>query len=65
MPDNAFSESHVNQEDISEKKFKEVKESNELDKQITLKQVIFNKNFIVGLIVFLILIGAVQAFNSI
>lgn len=65
MPDNAFSESHVNQEDISEKKFKEVKESNELDKQITLKQVIFNKNFIVGLIVFLILIGVVQAFNSI
>ncbi|AJM71532.1 hypothetical protein [Mycoplasma yeatsii] len=65
MPDNAFSESHVKQEDISEKKFKEVKESNELDKQITLKQVIKNKNFIVGLIVFLILIGAVQAFNSI
>ncbi|XWT66918.1 hypothetical protein V2P24_03650 [Mycoplasma putrefaciens] len=65
MPDNAFQELHVNQDQVSEKKFKEVNQTIEKNKQFTLKDIVKNKNFIVGIVVFLILIGGVQAFNSI
>ncbi|AME10321.1 hypothetical protein MmmBen181_0121 [Mycoplasma mycoides subsp. mycoides] len=65
MPDNIFDKLHVKEERVSQKKYEEVKQANKLNQELTLKQIILNKNFIIGLIFFLIVIGTVQAFGSI
>ncbi|MDI4567862.1 MAG: hypothetical protein E7Y34_02150, partial [Mycoplasma sp.] len=61
MPDNVFSSSHIEDAKYGEK----VEESNILNKQIKLKDIVFSRGFIVGLISFIFLIGPIQAFNSI
>ncbi|AOQ21884.1 hypothetical protein [Mycoplasma capricolum] len=65
MPDNIFDKLHVKEERVSQKKYEEVKQANKLNQELTLKQIILNKNFIIGLLFFLIVIGTVQAFGSI
>lgn len=64
MPDNIFDKLHVKQERVSQEKYEEVKQANILNQELTLKQIVLNKNFIIGLIFFLIVIGTVQAFGQ-